>query len=189
MKKLFGYILVLLMLASIGYSATPAKPYADLADNDVLTATWLIGTFNTIYNWAQTTNASVTLLMAGTSFGDPITASLTTTISSSTQYLIWDATTLNYVSMVGSGVYGFEMSIVGVATGGENAARFLLSGTVIANATQTAFIGDITKESWFTDDTYDASCSITGTKSIRFSASSPANVKWNGRLTSHEVNY
>jgi len=52
---LFIYLLVVFPARG----QVPAKPYADLGDGDTLTAAWLIGTFDTIFAWAQ--NASSTL--------------------------------------------------------------------------------------------------------------------------------
>lgn len=189
MKRFLLYITILVMIASCGFAATPAKPYADLVDNDVLTATWLIGTFNTIYNWAQATNASVTILMSGAGIYDPLTASFTTSVSSTTQYLVWNSTGLNYVSMVGSGCYGFEAQIVAVASGGAEAAKFKFSGTMISNGTQTALIGDVLTDSWFTNANYTASCGVLGAKSLQIWASCPADVKLKGRLEYLEINY
>lgn len=42
-----------------GQAATPEKPFADLQEGDSLTAAWLMGTFNTIYNWSQTASSTL----------------------------------------------------------------------------------------------------------------------------------
>jgi len=53
---------ILLFVFSCGiWGATPEKPFADLQEGDTLTAAWLMGTFNTVYNWAQTASATLDL--------------------------------------------------------------------------------------------------------------------------------
>jgi hypothetical protein len=51
--------IMLLSLTMAVYPATPEKPYPALADGDRLNASWLMGMFNVLYDWAQTTNDAV----------------------------------------------------------------------------------------------------------------------------------
>jgi len=58
------FILLAVVLLSFvalcgGQAATPEKPFADLQEGDSLTAAWLMGTFNTIYNWSQVASATL----------------------------------------------------------------------------------------------------------------------------------
>lgn len=188
MKRLFTFCLLAAMVTSLAYAATPTKPYADLVDGDALTATWLMGTFNTIYNWAQGTNASVTSLMGGTTFGSPLTASFTTTVSSPTQYLIWDATALNYVAAGGSGTMYFKAEITAVATPSQDCATFILEGSLRNNASGTNFIESPVKWSWREAgyaQRFDASATYAVPGRLLIFASSPANVAWKCRLNNY----
>jgi hypothetical protein len=50
-----------MLLISSVYCATPEKPFEDLQEGDTLTAAWLMGTINTLFNWSQTASATLDL--------------------------------------------------------------------------------------------------------------------------------
>ena len=190
MRKLICVFLLWFMFSGLcAFAATPAKPYPDVVTGDTLTAAWLMGTVNTIYTWAQGNNASMAIVLSGTTYGTPVTASVTTAIATTTTTLIWTSTGLGYVSMVGSGTYGFELDVVAVATGGTDLGKFRLDGSIYNNATQTLQMGTANKVAWRTADTWDVNVSVAAPGRLVVIASSPANVSWKARLISHELDY
>jgi hypothetical protein len=59
------FILSLLIVTGV-QCATPEKPFADLQEGDTLTAAWLMGTLNTLFNWSQTASATLDIHFADT---------------------------------------------------------------------------------------------------------------------------
>lgn len=194
MKKLLAKLaLTVLLLAYAGgavFSATPAKPYADLTSGDVLTATWLMGYFNTLYAWAQATNASVTLLIGGVSTGAPSTASLTTTIASPSQTLLFDTTGLGYTSLTSSGTMAVDATVIAVATGTAHSARFEVKGAVQSASGTNALLEGVILMSWRSASATAEDWSVTLTSPaagrVAVVASSPAGVVWKAKVTTME---
>jgi len=61
MKRiLLGVLFAVALAAACVWAAAPEKPYPDLADGDTLSATWLMGTFNVLYNWCQVASGTIT---------------------------------------------------------------------------------------------------------------------------------
>ncbi|GAB1351365.1 hypothetical protein MASR1M12_00950 [Erysipelotrichia bacterium] len=56
---LLAVALLSVLFLSGGQAATPEKPFADLQEGDSLTAAWLMGTINTIYNWSQVASSTL----------------------------------------------------------------------------------------------------------------------------------
>jgi hypothetical protein len=192
MKKMI-FVLLLATICSASMAQTPTKPQSDLSAGQILTAAWLNSMFGTIYTWAQSTNASVTTILAGTTYGTPVTASVTAAVATTTAYLVWDSTALNYVSMSGSGTYGFECDVVAVASGGADSAKFRIDGVMYNNATETSLIAsNVVTFYWRTTgavSTWDCIATTTAVGKLLIVASSPADIKWKARLISHEITY
>lgn len=195
MKRILLLALILIFVTLGPVSAqTPAKPYSDLAPREVLTATWLMGYFNTIYTWAQATNASVTTLMSGVTYGTPLIGSTTTTVGSYSKAIVWNSTGLDYISMTASGVIGFEGSVVAVtATTGADIARYGIEGAAVSNGTYSSIIGSEVVIKMRTNPDWNVTASMTAPGVLKIfvdtSASATSQVEWSGRVITHEKNY
>lgn len=64
MKKISILFLALVFTGVICFGSTPAKPYSDLGPGDTLTATYLMGTLNTLFNWCQMASATMDVMIA-----------------------------------------------------------------------------------------------------------------------------
>jgi hypothetical protein len=189
MRRL-ALILIFWFLISGGcaFAATPAKPYPDVTTGDTLTSTWLMGYFNTLFNWAQETNASVTSLIGGiTSQNAFLTASLTVTLATSSTPLIWDASGLGYVPMQGSGAMIFDGLVVAVASNSGGTAGFKVLGTITNNATGTFLSEDEVQIYWNDIPDFEFISDIATPGRYVGAASSPAYVTIRGQFRFLEV--
>ena len=123
-RKLSGIFIVLFcLLACQAWALTPEKPLDDLEDGDVLTATWLVGTFDTIYDWAQGASGSLDLLTASMAAAvartNAVAASVTQVMASVTQVIssAADSTAFNALSARSDGHVASSTGVHGLGDG------------------------------------------------------------------------
>ena len=116
-RKFPGLFVVLFcLLACQTWALTPEKPLDDLKDGDILTASWLVGTFDTIYTWAQGASSSMDLLNASMTAvaarTNAVAASVTQVIASAA-----DATAFNSLVTRSDGHVASSTGVHGLGAG------------------------------------------------------------------------
>lgn len=158
MKRRFSLLFAIVLLLSVPFlvsGLTPEKPYPDLADGDQLTATWLMGTFNTLYSWSQGTNATLTAHIAtytpharidGATINTPKitsgTASGTVLTNCSIAGLSLSGTTINSGTMSGGTVTGVTVSNSTIGDTNSIDGGAVKSGTVADDRIDSALARD-----------------------------------------------
>jgi hypothetical protein len=178
MKKLLIVLLLVVSLAFTAFSATPAKPYADLTDGDTLTATWLVGTFNVLYTWAQVADPKITRLMTGIVAEGTYTGSATSALASSALMIPFDGTGLGYIVASDTGSWGFDATAQFVATNGTQYGRAFVRGSTAMNASFSELLGGTYAEVQATPAAFlpELVPSVTHPRKINFVASVPVGI-------------
>jgi hypothetical protein len=189
MKRILSLGLLACLLCSSAFAATPAKPYSDAVDGQVLTAAWLNGMFSTLYTWAQGANTDIAELQSGVVGSSEIVGTIASATASSTRAVVWTSTGLDYVAMTSSGTFAFDIDLVGANPTGTDLARFHFTGVMGNNASFSGFIGDPITESWYTNSVLNASITFPAVKQLRVTASSTASMAWKAKMVTHEINY
>jgi hypothetical protein len=171
--------LLLISLAIASFSATPAKPYADLSDGDALTSAWLMGTFNTIYAWAQVADPKITRLVSGITPEGTYTASATSAVATTTLAINFDSTGLAYLVASGTGSWGFDATAQFVATDSTQFGRAFVRGTTALGASFSELVGGTYSEIQATPTAFipELIPVVTHEKKIGFVASVPAGIE------------
>ena len=188
MKKMITLFLLLVVLSG-AYAATPAKPYTDAADGQVLTALWLNGMFSTLYTWAQTANTDITTLKSGVVGSTEVIGTIASATASATRPVVWTSTGLDYVVMTASGALAFDVDLVGTNPTGAEMARFKMSGVLLNNATECALLNGLITQAWSNNPALNATVTIPAVKQLRVIASTTTSLAWKAKMVTHEINY
>lgn len=128
MKRLILVLLVLLLASSVSFAVPPNKP-TTLADGDRLTATWVNGMVNVVYEWCQ--NHGIASGATHGISGDFVGTTDTQTISGKTL----TNPTINAATMSGTLTCSGTVTLNGTVSGGTITPTSIGGGNATGNIT------------------------------------------------------